>query len=100
MSEPRPRPQPVMPIPDGSVVITPTQMYQQIGDLASAVRDLKGAVDPAVSELRHDLGDHETRIRDLEKRRYVSPAVVGAALTFAVAVLGVLIAFLTLYHGK
>jgi hypothetical protein len=63
-----------MPIPDGSVIITPAQMYQQIGDLAGAVRDLKAVVDPAMTSVRHDVADHETRLRTQEQRKYVSPA--------------------------
>lgn len=51
-----------MPIPDGSVVITPAQMYQQIGDLANEVRELRGVVDPALSELRTDVKDHTTML--------------------------------------
>lgn len=85
-----------MPIPDGSVVITPAQMYRQIGDLAEAVRDLKGAVDPALTDIRHDVTDHETRIRTIEARKVVSPATLNAAIGTAIVALGVLITFLAI----
>jgi hypothetical protein len=88
-----------MPIPDGSVIITPAQMYQQIGDLADAVRDLKGAVDPALRDVRHDIADHETRLRAQEQRKTVAPAALAWAIGTAVACLGVLITFLALYRG-
>jgi hypothetical protein len=88
-----------MPIPDGSVIITPTQMYQQIGELAIAVRDLKSVVDPAITDVRHDVADHESRIRVIEGRKYVSPVALAWFAGFAVTCLGVLITFLALTHG-
>lgn len=88
------------PIPDGSVIITPSQMYQQIGDLANAIRDLKGVVDPAVAEIRHDVSDHETRLRVIEQRKYVSPQAVFWAFGTAVAALGVLVTFLAIILAR
>lgn len=64
-----------MPIPDGSVVITPAQMYamqgdtaKKVDDLTSEVRALRDAVHPAFADLRSDLADHETRVRVIESK--------------------------------
>jgi hypothetical protein len=85
-------------IPPGSVLITPQQMYAQIGELTTAVRELKSAVDPAMVEVRHDLTDHESRLRQLEARKYVPPTALAWAIGVALTALAVLIAFLGLHH--
>lgn len=104
-----------MPIPDGSVVITPAQMFAQIGDLTEAVRDLKATVDPAINDMRHDVADHEARIRTvesygladvparvavLEQRKHVTPAALLWAFGTAIAALGVLVTFLSVVLTK
>lgn len=103
-----------LPIPDGSVVITPTQMYGQIVDLTDAVRELKGVVDPAISDVRKDLTDHETRLRRLESygpadmpvrvaaleaRKFVPPTALWSAFALALTALSVLAAFLAVKGG-
>jgi len=63
--------------PEGSVVISPMMMYQRLLALSDDMRDVKGLLDPSLKEVRHDLADHETRIRGLEKRLWMAS---GAAL--------------------
>lgn len=70
-------------IPDGSVVITPTEMYREIRDTRDAVNRLVNVVDPALTNIRHDVADHEIRIRAVEKRVWVAcgiGAVIGGAV--------------------
>src|SRR5690348_15447382 len=103
-----------MPIPDGSVVITPRQMYDQIGELAQAVRGVsedvravKSAVDPAIAEVRSDIVEVKsrtaaaegeqtrlaTRVTILETKIRVAWALFGAVLI----ALGVVAGFLSHY---
>lgn len=70
-------------IPEGSVVITPTEMYREMLATHQAVRDVAGKLDSALGDTARrldgvdkDLGDHETRIRGLERRMW---AAAGAA---------------------
>lgn len=69
--------QPV-PIPEGSVVITPAQQYAELRALTDAVKDLTGKVDPAMSGLRKDTDDnaaaikaHDLRLDALEQSQAV-----------------------------
>jgi hypothetical protein len=43
-----------MPIPEGSVVVTPSQMYEEIKETRKAVDRLITTVDPALSDIRGD----------------------------------------------
>ena len=54
-------------VPDGSVIITPRQMYDQIGALTDEVRGLRATVDPALSEVRADAKEALTAANDLGK---------------------------------
>lgn len=74
-------------IPDGSVIITPTQMYSEIQSANAKIDHLTAIIDPAMQDMRHDVADHETRIRTLEMWRWKA-AGVGAAVGAVVAVLG------------
>lgn len=71
-----------MPIPDGSAVITPNQQYAELQALRRSVDALVSTVDPALSDLRADVLDHETRLRSVERK-------VWMAAGFAAAVGGV-----------
>lgn len=68
-------------IPDGSVVITPAEMYREIRATGDAVRDLAGKLDTVPAKLE----DHETRLRTIEGTRIphvvieVAAAVAGSA---------------------
>jgi hypothetical protein len=51
-----------MPIPEGSVVITPIQVYQKVEDTHHAVQQLIGKIDTFTGTQT----DHEVRLRKLE----------------------------------
>jgi len=59
-------------IPEGSVVITPTEMYAEMRAIHDSVNSIKDTLDPAVAEIRTDLADHEARIRGMEKRIWLA----------------------------
>lgn len=61
-------------IPDGSVVITPAEMYHEMLATHQAVRDVSGKLDGALAaharrldDLDKDVSDHEARIRHGEQ---------------------------------
>jgi hypothetical protein len=62
-------------VPEGSVVITPAQMYTELRAVHDLVRDLKGVVDPALSDIRGDVADHETRLRSVERRQWFATGI-------------------------
>lgn len=71
------------------VVISMDQVYSEVqamrGEvqaMRSDIRSLSDSLHPAVTEVRSDISDHETRIRALEKRvwRAAGATGVGAAL--------------------
>lgn len=51
-----------MPIPEGSVVITPTEVYREVQATHQAVQQLLGKLDTFVGTQ----ADHESRLRTLE----------------------------------
>lgn len=55
------------------VQITLGQVYQQVSEMRTDVRDLAGSVRTAITTL----GDHETRIRILERRMWMATGVAG-----------------------
>lgn len=62
-------------IPEGSVVITPTEMYREMLATHQAVRDVAGKLDSALGDTARRLdgvdksvGDHENRIRLVEQQ--------------------------------
>jgi phage shock protein A len=67
MTSPQQQPQPI--IPEGSVIITPGQMYSEMQQMRSAVEKLANTVDPALANVRRDLADlvarEATDVRDL-----------------------------------
>lgn len=69
-------------IPDGSVIVTPTEMYAEIRAANQKIDHLATLLDPAVQDIRHDVADHETRIRSLEHRvwRAAGMATVAASV--------------------
>ena len=61
-------------IPEGSVVITPTEMYKEMLATHQAVRDVSGKLDGALEaharrldDHDKDLSDHEARLRHVEQ---------------------------------
>lgn len=84
--------------PEGSVVITTTQMYQEQVATTAAVVRLEGKLDSLaqsfVSEQANKVtvhADHEARLRSLEKGRWPLPSL--AALVSIAALVMTLIQF-------
>jgi hypothetical protein len=74
MSEPT-----VVAIPHGSVVITPTQMYEEIRSTHQIAQEIKAGLNPIAQQV----ADHETRLRSVERRMWLAAgaaAVAGAGL--------------------
>lgn len=72
-------------IPEGSVVITPTEMYREMQATHQAVRDVSGKLDGALDaharrldDLDKDVSDHETRIRRGEQTHATKTEVEAA----------------------
>lgn len=66
-------------MPAGSVVITPTQMYGEIRDMKEQVQHLITVVDPALTDIRSDVADHESRIRSVERRLWIAAGIAAGA---------------------
>ncbi|WP_432111359.1 hypothetical protein [Streptomyces sp. YPW6] len=67
---------------DPGVYISPAQMYQEVRALAQAVGRIESKIDGILDEtkdIRADLGDHEQRIRTLEKGRWPLPTIAALA---------------------
>lgn len=72
--------------------ISPAQMYQEVRSLAQAVGRIESKIDGILDEtkdIRTDLGDHEQRLRTLERARWPLPTI-GALTGVAGAAAGVL----------
>lgn len=78
-----------MPIPDGSVVITPNQQYAELQALRLSVTESMGSLTAAVTALtenvskqagdeRRTLDDHETRIRSVERKVWMAAGFAAA----------------------
>lgn len=89
-------PPPAARIPDGSVVITPVQMYERITSTEAKVDHLTAIIDPALQNIRDDVAelktdaekvhsDFETRLRALERWRWQAGTVV-AVVVFAAGI--------------
>jgi hypothetical protein len=63
-------------IPDGSVIITPTEVYKETLATHQAVQVMSGKLDTILNSQ----GDHETRIRSLERRLWIG---LGVAITLS-----------------
>lgn len=77
---------PTTPIPDGSVIITPTEVYSEVRATREAVQQLSAQIGGVPAQLT----DHETRLRAVEKLiwRAAGGAMIlggigGYALTYA-----------------
>lgn len=77
-------------VPDGSAVITPNDMFNEVRATHDEVKTLTTKVDTLstnvgnrLESLEREAADHETRLRELERKLYRwagGAAVVGAAL--------------------
>lgn len=67
------------PIPDGSVIITPNEVYAEVRATREAVSDLARQLDGVPKAV----ADHEKRLRSLEERRipHSSVTVVTAVVS-------------------
>ncbi|MFF7183250.1 hypothetical protein [Streptomyces sp. NPDC008121] len=77
---------------DPGVYISPAQMYQEVRSLAQAVGRIESKIDGVLDDtrdIRTDLGDHEQRLRTLERARWPLPTL-GALTGVAGAAAGVL----------
>lgn len=80
---------------DPGVYISPAQMYQEVRSLAQAVGRIESKIDGILDEtkdIRHDLGDHEQRLRSLERGRWPLPTI-GVLTGVAGAAAGLLALF-------
>ncbi|MFZ3558175.1 hypothetical protein [Streptomyces sp. BH055] len=81
---------PSSPIPDGSVIITPTEVYAEVRATHDEVKSVSSKLDALpVHDLLQQLGDHESRLRILERARWPLPTI-GALAGVAGAATGVL----------
>lgn len=48
--------------PQGSVIITPTKMYEEMQDISKKVDHLTSVVDPAIANLRQDVAANASQI--------------------------------------
>lgn len=64
-----------IPVPDGSVIVTPAQMFAELREMHDEIRQLRNVVDPAIRDLNTDILDHEQRIRVIEAKPDVTDDV-------------------------
>lgn len=72
--------------PEGSVIITPMMMFITMQSLSSKVDHIETLLDPSLRDIRKDVGDHETRLRGIEKRVWM----FGGATMFISSVVAIL----------
>jgi hypothetical protein len=90
-------------IPPGSVIVTPQDMWQAIGEIRDSshrtegtINELKNMVNPALGDLKADYAKLEVRVVDLERSSWSSkwvPAIVMAVLCSTIA--GILVYIVT-----
>lgn len=69
------------PVPDGSVIITPTEMFKELRETHDEVKALGPRIDSLADTIRATADDHETRIRALERARWVQLGGASVAAT-------------------
>lgn len=77
-------------VPEGSVIITPTQMYEEIQLMRRDVQTLTALVDPAMSDVRAEVKALKAEIESLKNWR--------AAIAGALTLLGALVSY-GMIHG-
>jgi len=89
-------PEPTMhAVPEGAVIITPAQMYNEIQETRRSVDRLTSTIDPAMLDMRHDLADFGARLTALDVRQAKDAnriTVLETKLVAAWAMLGLLTA--------
>jgi hypothetical protein len=76
-----------MDVPAGSVVITPTDLYNEVKAIGQNVTSMRGDIE----DIKTALPDHESRIRLLEKKVWWATGLAagaGAGLTQLLQALG------------
>lgn len=56
-------------LPQGSVVITPNEMYREMQDISRKVDHLTSVLDPWQAEVRSDIGDTKTQLAEMVAER-------------------------------
>lgn len=93
-----------------SIEIGLRDVYESVQDLTKAYTGLSAKIDTALisqtmaqqstaqqlADMRHDLTDHEGRIRVLEQRIYVTPRSMWTAIGVIIAGLGVIVGIITI----
>lgn len=86
--------QPTMNPPDGSIIITPAQMYaqlqQDIGAIRTSQEVLKDTLGPMalrMTAVEQAQADHENRIRRLERAVWIAAGVAAAVGSTAGSIL-------------
>jgi hypothetical protein len=64
---------PSTPIPDGSVIITPTEVYAEV----RATREAVGSLARQLDKVPGQVDDHEKRLRTLERARWPLPSLAA-----------------------
>lgn len=81
---------------NGAVVISAERIYEEVRALADGLTRLESKMDGFINEskdIRHDVADHEARIRTLESGRWPLPAF--GAITGFLGATGAIIAIFT-----
>ncbi|MEU2180124.1 hypothetical protein [Streptomyces thermolilacinus] len=74
---------------DPGVYIPPSQMYQEVRALSEAVSRIESKLDGLLDEtkdIRHDIADHEARLRSLETARWPLPSLAAVVSLGALGV--------------
>ncbi|MFK0179996.1 hypothetical protein ACIQVR_28945 [Streptomyces xanthochromogenes] len=65
-------------IPEGSVVVTPTEVYAEVRATHDEVKSVSLKLDALpIGDHARTLEDHETRIRNLERARWPLPSLAA-----------------------
>jgi hypothetical protein len=71
--------------PAGSVIITPTYMYEELRAVSTKIDKLSSALDPALATMRNEIQDLQTerkefdvRLRGLDKRIWLATIVAAS----------------------
>lgn len=60
-------------VPEGSVIVTPSEVWSEVRATRDAVRDLSHKLDDIPDKIR----DQEARLREVERRMWSAMGIVG-----------------------
>lgn len=66
-------------VPEGSVIVTPSEVWQEVRATRDAVRDLTNLM----ASIPGQLQDQEARIREIERRMWSAMGVMGFLIVAA-----------------